>query len=415
MRTLLQQLKKLFYENPLLFFSVLLVVTLPLYAGEIVSNSHAYLLGRYINYLHVRISLSLILSSTVVYYYFRQQETSTLLKLFLSMIVAYFLISFYPIFMTSNEIGISYLPLYLSSSFHFLEFLIKTTALIIATKQLLSTTKETQKIFLVLLTPVLTAETILGVAQYVSGGPLFPTFLAWLGQPVEFTSKSILGIFEYSRVYGTTPHPNIFAGILVYFLTLILSMYGSKPQRILLFTVISLLLVGTLSKSGIIAAVLIVLVYLLKNKLPKISMNIATMGIVLVISAAIPAFLLFINSPSTFLSSRASILQLYVELLSLKPEFLITGTGFTMAIPNLLACARNLPTSLIWGNQILAEPPHNSLLLGVTELGVPLFVLLLTFIYKIAVTKFSEMKPWQVWAIFILLSTLGSVDHYLLY
>lgn len=415
MQTQLQQLKTYLQKFPLEIASVLFVATLPLYIGEIISNSHAFLLGKYINYLHVRVTLGLILAITVTILYALKEREKKYLFLFLSIFVLAAITAVSPILDVSKGIGRSFFSLYAASLYHLFEFLIKSSALIISTATLLSSGKLHSFAFKAIAFSF-GIQFIFGALQFVLGAPFAPTLFTWLGQPTIFSSKSIIGIFEYTRIYGTTPHPNILAGIVVFWNFLLLSLNISKKHSTLFGIVSACLLIGTLSKTGLLAVITLYAVYFVRNKLAALSSpKLAYWAIPLLLGLTIIATFLFPETSTTFIDSRVTIQSLYLELLQKFPHLLFTGTGFTMSIPTLLFHAKDLTQTVIWGNQILAEPPHNILFLLITELGIPL-LLLLSIFYWYFWKKFTTLlKPWQLLSVILILLILGGFDHYLVY
>jgi len=119
--------------------------------------------------------------------------------------------------------------------------------------------------------------------------------------------------------------------------------------------------------------------------------------------------------PVPYLESRAVIQQLYLELIGLHPLQLLTGTGFVMAIPNLLANTASLGTSLFWYSRILAEPPHNAFLLLIIEFGLPITGLFLWMIWGQVKSWAVSLLPWQILSILLFIAAFGGLDHFLVY
>lgn len=415
MQKKLQQLKKLFLENRLFFFSLALLFLLPIYSGEIIANSHAFIFGKYINYLHIRISLHLLVSIIVLFQYFYENKNSR--KFLLPLAFGIIALACIPL-LSVQLLSSSFTPLlYLSSTFHLLEFAIISSALLISLHQVLHA--PFGKVIFATITSSVLIQLMFGAGQFMIKGPLFGNLLTWTGQPATFTSNSFIGIFEYTRVYGTTPHPNILAGILVLFFFLVLSLQVPRNWKITLSTIIGVMIGVTLSKSGILAFIAVASIYLLKswNKLPQLTAK-TFVALLLFANLFLVLFFHFVSQfgiSATFIESRSVIHKLYLELLLQHPRLLLSGTGFTLSIPALLANASTLKTSTIWGNQILAEPPHNALVLLVIELGIPAVI---GFLY-IALRKLDlvllNLPNWQRYSLLLMLIILGGVDHYLVY
>ena len=363
MQNLLLQSKDLFQKNRVLFFSVLFLLFLPFFGGKILFSLQAYLLGKYINYLHVRITLHLLLGLLVVWQFGISSKWQSFKYIAAAWVLLAF-ISIFPIFNLTSAIGISFFPLYLSSIFHLFEFIVGAIALGIACITVLKATRNEHIYAWFALTISIIMQLAIGIGQFLLKGPLFPNLLSWTGQPLQFTSESIIGIFGFFRVYGTTPHPNILGGILVLSIFLVLSFNVTRLQKLITIGLATLLLIGTLSKSAMFALLVLLIIYLLRSKLTAVKLN-PTMGmaifffcnVVLITGLALAHTL---GVTENFIMARANVQTLYFELITHYPRLLLTGTGFTMSIPNLLANATELPTSIIWGNQVIAETPTPS-------------------------------------------------------
>ncbi|MFZ6022645.1 MAG: hypothetical protein ACOYT9_04260 [Patescibacteria group bacterium] len=416
MQTQLQQLKNYITKYPLEGVSLLFIASLPLFVGEIIADSHAYLLGKYINYLHIRITLSLILAITVCVVYLLQIKSRKELYVFLSTLALALLLAVHPIYDLSRGIGISFFPLYFASVFHLAAFFTTTSAFFIATKTILASDTSLHKTVFRAFSVSLGFQLLFGFLQYFSNGPFAPSSFAWLGQPTVFTSKSIIGIFEYTRLYGTTPHPNILAGIVVFWNFIVLSLTIPKVKKFFFGLASMVLLLGTLSKTGLLSFIALVFVYLLRNRIEKLTVpKLLYWAVPLLLGIAIGATALFPETSATFVDSRVVIQSLYLELLQKFPHFLLTGTGFTMSIPTLLFHAKDITQTVIWGNQILAEPPHNILLLLLVELGLPLTTILISGFWYIWKRNWASLYMWQYIALIVMVLILGSFDHYLVY
>lgn len=416
MQTQLQQLKNYIKKYPLEGVSLLFISSLPLFIGEIIADSHAYLLGKYINYLHIRITLTLILALGVCVVYLLKKKSQKELYVFLSILTLASIVAIRPIYELSRGIGTSFSPLFIASFFHLAAFFTSTTAFFITTKTILASDISLHKTVLKVFSLSLGFQIFFGILQFFSNGPFEPSFFAWLGQPTVFTSKSIIGIFEYTRLYGTTPHPNILAGIIVFWNFIVLSLTAPKVNKLFFGLASLVLLLGTLSKTGLLAFIALFFAYLLRNRLEKITIpKLYYWVIPLLFSIAIAVTSLFPETSATFVDSRVTIQSLYLELLQKFPHFLLTGTGFTMSIPTLLFHAKDLTQTVIWGNQILAEPPHNILLLLLVELGLPLTTTLVGGLWYVWKKNWQLLHTWQYVALVLIVLILGSFDHYLVY
>jgi len=418
----LQQLKEFLDKFGIFYSSLLYICLLPIYSGNIVSPSLAGYFGQYINFLHIRITLHDLVALLVVVFFYRNADKAiNQHKRLLLVCIALVALSLFPVRLLSEQLGVSFLMLEVTSSAHLFSFLLNATALILASSALLaiSTTKKAGLIMWGI-GAISVLEGLLVLGQILIKCPLFGTLLTWTGQPAEFTSKAIWGIYEFARAYGTTPHPNIFAAIMVFYVFLVLATAINKKITPLLVCLLSTLVIATLSKIGAAALVLVLLCYASQNllsKLPLLTTRVfwssTLIGYLSIIAVNLGIFISQVSMP--YLQSRAVIQQLYIELLAYRPYLLLTGTGFSFSIPTLLQSAPLLQTSTVWGSRILAEPPHNILLLLVTEVGILGTVLVLWYIHSIGNGTFSTLAHWKRVALLSIIILFGGLDHLLAY
>jgi len=420
MHKLLQQARRFIVEEKLFVVILLFLFSLPFYAGQIISTAPAQIFTHYINYLHIRISLHLILSLVLCFFSLRDVS----FKKFAIKIFYFFLLASVVSLLPMHTVSVQYqLPFWLligTSVFHLAEFLLKATAFLFVIEYLLKITDTWRKdlvVWCILLGSLIQSMFVLG--QRIIGGPILPTWLSWAGQPPEFTSKAIIGIFEYSRAYGTTPHPNILAAVAVFYLLTLLCL-GVRKKIVLGISVLLLgIVLASFSKIGLLAFVTIGVIYQLRTSLANLKVRAST--ILMLLSLANIAIIIMTqiiyhyHIPVPYLESRAVIQQLYLELIGLHPLQLLTGTGFVMAIPNLLANTASLGTSLFWYSRILAEPPHNAFLLLIIEFGLPITGLFLWMIWGQVKSWAVSLLPWQILSILLLITAFGGLDHFLVY
>lgn len=243
------------------------------------------------------------------------------------------------------------------------------------------------KIFSIGLISGAVISTFIGLIQFSSGiSPNIPI----IGSYRFFSTTPNIAsglIFDYSflRAYGTTPHPNILAALLVSALAYSIFIINSSKTKYLKFLcsllvgIFTIGLVISFSRTGIIMATIFILLRY-KNKLP-----INHKFIILFIPSVI-LFLLFYVSGISFESKTVSE-RLELNLIGLKVFFdnFIIGVGPN----NYLIVAQNYFFQNF--NLRLFQPPHNFLILFLAEHGLIGFILVLLF-FKQAVSKFVKSQ-----------------------
>ncbi len=422
MQQKLQQLKNFISNNWYFLLCLSFLFFLPIYTGKIISSEHAFIFGKYINYLHVRLSVHLLLSILLVGTYVKNHFSDIRLNrsYFFGMVIFLCIALFFPLLSLSTNGLLDKPELYLSSIFHLAEYIITVIAFLLTIKEILlnELPKNKQMYLLGTIGISIVIQLLFGIGQFIEKGPIFPSLLSWTGQPLTFTSNSFVGIIEYARIYGTTPHPNILAAILVFYTLLLLATQKRSIQVLITIAIAAFIISFTMSKIAFAAFIFVLVLYLVQKEIiwkPNFGQTLLAF---LTTNLLLILFFHFAKSlpiQATFITSRSIIHQLYLDLLKLHPEILLTGTGFTMSIPTLLANAANLSTSSIWKNQILAEPPHNIFILSIIEFGIPVTTLGIALFGKKTFHLLTKATPWVFWSILSLVLLFGSVDHFLLY
>lgn len=422
-------LKRFFSKEGLTWLSAAYLFFLPLYIGEIVYDRPAYLFGQYFNYLHIRITVHLLLAIAIVVWKLvnlSRESRDTTLRAYSILLVGLALIWIYPINKLALSAEVAFFPIYFSSLFHFVELSTKVVAIVLVTKTVLENQQNSARsLFLWAISASLVIQSAFALGQYLTSGPVFPEFFSWIGQPLRFTSSSVIGMFKYPRIYGTTPHPNILAAILCYFSLISLTIPETKITR--LFATITLsfscaLLLGTMSKIGLLTLVLM-LFFLAYNKYCKplpLSHILNTVGVILAVTLpiALPLLGYFWRVPLPYLYYRGEILVNYLRLITQLPWLLLTGTGYSLSAPTLLANDSLTLISPFIGNGVSVDVIHNIFLLSIVEFGV----LPIVFV-AILLARFNHSSPlvwlknnqWSTILIAILLFLVGGFDHLLLY
>jgi len=261
---------------------------------------------------------------------------------------------------------------------------------------------------------VMLIEAIIGISQYVLQESLG---LRFFGEPV--VNSSILGVakvdfmnMKFLRSYGTFPHPNIFAGYLVFAIFSMMQFFKSSPK--ISFFVVSIFLLAlllTFSRTGLVSLIVGCFVFLLfalkklgKWKLFKrVSIVIACALLTLFILKAFPLFLDRINS---------------IDAQSLQYRVIYLVIGFAMFFQNPFGVGIGNFTDIMQNFSILKlspweiQPVHNIFVLSLCELGIIGFVVFVSFVVYLFMYSFNKKNPFFISICFMLL-ILGSFDHYL--
>lgn len=201
----------------------------------------------------------------------------------------------------------------------------------------------------------------------------------------------------FLRAYGTTPHPNVLAGILVIYMLILLSSSRSTNKYVLGVGTVGLL--ATASRSGILAFG-ISLIYLLWQSPSKLKAPL--IGLIAVFMLGV--FKLFpVGLESLSFTERLEYARLSISLFG---ENFVTGIGLNQFIYHL-----PFSTNLELEGRNL-QPVHNIWLLWVVETGV----LGLSSIVGFVSLLWIRIKTTSSYNKALLLSILilGSLDHYLL-
>lgn len=212
-------------------------------------------------------------------------------------------------------------------------------------------------------------QALLGILQFFTQSDFG---LQILGEPIlnestAFLSKISLASQEWIRAYGTFPHPNIFGAVMGLALLLLGSSSFSSKVKIFLFTLFTLALIVSFSRSAALATIFALCFLSLKDGLGKMTSN---QRISLVFFVPILSLSLF-SKGFSFLSDpalieRAEGVKMALNLIGAHP----LGLGFTAYTHALNEVALS-PLSP-WEYQ----PVHVVALLLIAEIGIPLFIML---------------------------------------
>lgn len=257
-------------------------------------------------------------------------------------------------------------------------------------------------------------QSLIGISQYVLQESLGARFI---GEPV--ISSSALGVakidvfsFKYLRIYGTFPHPNIFAGYLLFALILLPVSSIWKTRRTISYLLAFLFVTAlflTFSRSAYLALLLVLVygLYTYRKSLPVI--RLFKFFSIIFIFAFFFGFLSLILSRLLNLDLSSIFERLRYILVSFKMFF---DNPFGVGAGNFTLAMQNYDNILFlpW----LFQPVHNVFLLVLNELGVfgfGTFVILL-----VSFVLFSLKRPMRIRFILVSLMisvvTIGLYDHY---
>jgi len=262
--------------------------------------------------------------------------------------------------------------------------------------------KYAKTILLVSIISVL-IQGIVGIMQFRNGSSLGLSFLgeSQVVSGMQGSSFVTLGGEVFLRAYGTFPHPNLFAGYLLFNILLALSFLNTKRKELKLLSSVLLLcsfvpLLFTFSRISIFLSVVVLIVYFGKNILK---------GKLLVFS--LPLFLeRFTNLFSSGDTSWEDRINLAKSSIAIIKENWLSGIGMGNFVKGMEGVAPRSVNSVL-----LLQPVHNFFLLVFSELGVVgfgLYLWLLVSVCKKNIVKFTLFSVLVLICIFVLIS----FDHY---
>ena len=268
-----------------------------------------------------------------------------------------------------------------------------------------------------------TIEGLIGLCQFFSQKSLG---IKWLGESVLNPSmfgvaKIVSGGTQYIRAYGTFPHPNLFAGFLVFGIITsfyIFSTVRNTHQKVLsgislCITILALLV--TFSRSGFLAAALALLftgAYLIYTKAPGIKM-----ASVLVLASAGAGLIMFfplLNTRATF-SDNSSLERIEYSRAGLEmiKDHPIFGIGIGESVLHMEQYTHRALKP--WEKQ----PIHNYFILAAAEIGLPgaLIILWLFWLHLEALLGSLKIQITNFYAALLAISLIAILllmqfDHY---
>lgn len=293
---------------------------------------------------------------------------------------------------------------------------------------------EKYPIFWIFLTVSLALQLVFSLWQVATQTSLFGQLFTFLGQPAKLEAFSFIGTDKLARAFGTTPHPNILGGILGFYCLLIIGSSLKTQIKTLLFLLTGFLLLLTLSKTAIFATLIGYGVYFLqRSKLGKklslfvINYPILTVVLINLIGTILLVFILPYIFTDYYIETRTILINAYSELFRINGIFMLSGMGFLTSIPMLFRHSSNISQNLLYSGNLLVEPIHNTLLLGILELGFPFILLIIVALKRFAVDigllpqKRTEIKREALEhfalnaSLLVYIAIILTFDHYVLY
>ncbi len=266
---------------------------------------------------------------------------------------------------------------------------------------------------------VLVFVSLIGISQYILQHSLGLTFI---GEPVvsaEMLGAAKIAIFdsEVLRAYGTFPHPNIFAGYLVFgvlaALYLVKKAKGIKRSYLFLaLGIFCLALILTFSRSAFLALfAALVLYYVISNI--KISLKYILLSLALVVFFVLLLDLSSVLSTRIFVGDTAGSLE-RSQFLDISKEMFV-DKPFGVGIGNFTYVMQDYSSSklLPWKFQ----PVHNMYLLVLNELGMQGLLVFAWFLVSLLLFLTQKLKDRGLshflLALYLGIFVIGVFDHYL--
>ncbi len=267
-------------------------------------------------------------------------------------------------------------------------------------------TQLSQKTVLLGLTLGLSLQTHIAILQWLLQSAVFPYHV--LGETnlniYSGIAQAVWNGVEYIAPYGTTPHPNILAGITTIYSIFLAHLLNSQKWRTYLVFIFPIVLI-ILTQSVSAALCLGIYLIMTQSKLPQ---QLSVQKLISILMIGITAFtvgLQLLNSvypDQTSLNRRTYLNQASLEILS---DHLLTGTGLN-AITTLIEeyTYDEEPARF-------AQPIHNVPLLLITELGV-VGTGLLGYSMRNRVNRKKDVSK-RLYLSILALTPLLALDHYL--
>lgn len=256
-------------------------------------------------------------------------------------------------------------------------------------------------------------QAVLALLQYVHGGSLgglwyFLGERTFTGDTPGIANASIFGQLIL-RPYGTLPHPNVLAAFLVVGIYLLLFMLPTKTvkEKMLSFgfsTFFFIALLLTLSRSALLLIPVFITVYFLTHfskRLTLLFLTVSTFCLLSVYPIVGERFSSLSLTDETILR-RTFFFQTSLEIIRTHPLF---GVGLYNFIPSLGSLFPTLRYDYL-------QPVHSFFLMSFSEIGVPATLLLLFFGARVSYSLYHRAQYASLGLLGVVLY-LGLTDHYL--
>ena len=272
----------------------------------------------------------------------------------------------------------------------------------LALVEFFKTEKHPRALLIVSIVSVLIQGTI-GILQFTGGSSLGLSFLgeSQIVSGMQGSSFVTLGGEVFLRAYGTFPHPNLFAGYLLFSILLALSLLNTKEKKLKILSYILLFcsfvpLLFTFSRISILLAVIVLLIFfgakVLKRKLFVFSLPLF-----------LERFANLFSSGDTSWKDRINLAKASIKVIK---ENWLSGIGMGNFVKGMEG---DVPRSV--NDVLLLQPVHNFFLLTFSELGLIGFGLYLWLLIKICsknILRFTLFTALVLGCLFVLIS----FDHY---
>lgn len=257
-------------------------------------------------------------------------------------------------------------------------------------------------------------EGLLATAQFINQGSLNGVFYllgerSFSGQTIGIANTSLGGNLVL-RPYATFPHPNLLAAFLLLSLVFIYCLTKNKKSYFFTFSFIigSISLLLTMSRVSIFLAIIIAIIFMLKNGGKKQTFLFLIIIFLIIILSPLRFRFMDINLNDLAIVQRQELIV--SSLLMTKDNFLL-GVG----VNNYFF---NLPSYLLFQKEFFFQPVHNIFLLILSQTGILGLFFFLWFLKKtyFFIKKTSKKKDilFIKLLLFFLVLTMGLFDHYFL-
>ncbi len=408
----------LYTKNPVYSSILYILITLPFnityqlpeYVEILSSRIHiydAYINGIFVNYLVptisiVDIGIFLFLFSTLFY------KGITFLKNSLSKYKI--ILSIFVIFLIIQNVLLKDFVVVINS-FRFVSIFLSFIFLIDIMKE------NGQKFFkknnlLVTITLLLNTliQGFIGIMQFTRGTSLALSSIGESQVVAGMSGSSFIELNDqlFLRAYGTFPHPNIFAGFLIFSSLVSVIIFKKNKGWIRYLNIMNILfcfviMFFTFSRVGIFLIVLNIFIFVCKEMYSRKIFRKKTFSFFPIF--VLERFVNLFNGDDSGWRDRKNLMEASFKVIK---ENIILGTGFG----NFVRAMENYVPRTSKGIMLL-QPVHNIFLLLFSETGIIGFLLFSVFLFKILRKNIKKITILGI-VVFVDLIVIGLFDHYLL-